>query len=317
MENKLKIIFIGTPDMALICLNNLLEKGFNIKTVVPPLKNHETYKYFKNYVLSKKLNLLEFDESPNEKKYIEKLKEMKADIGICCSYNVKLSNDFLNTTKMGYINCHPSLLPDYRGAAPYFHVVKNGEKISGITLHFMDENFDTGDIIYQEKFNLIPNETSGTIFNRTNYMLSDALIKVLNTLQKEGELKRTPQAHGCFKEAIRVDGNFNINFQRDAYELECLIRACNPFYNARTIFRQTPMKIIDAKAISVKHNEPFGKIIKSTPREILVSAKDGYLLLNIISIGTWGIFNSYDFYYTFSPKVGEFLGEKLKGETNG
>lgn len=317
MENnkKLKIVFVGIPDMAIICLNNLLEQGFDIVAVVPPDKKHDTYDFFKKFVLSKNLNLLEFEKSPDET--IDSIKSLNADIGVVCSYNEKLSCDFLNSTKFGYINCHPSLLPEYRGASPYFHIVKNGEKVSGITLHFMDNNFDTGDIIYQEKFNLILNETMGTIFNRTTYMISDALVKVLNKLQNEGELKSTPQDKNCFKEAIKVDGNFNINFQKDVYKLECLIRACNPFYNANTIFRQTNLKIIDAKAIEIKHNFPLGMIVKSNENEILVSALNGFLSLKILSIGTWGIFNNKDFYYIFSPKIGEFLGKTSKGDDNG
>ncbi len=308
MDKKLKVIFVGTPDMALVCLSNLIEAKFDIAAVIPPLKDNETYSYFKNYVISKKLNLVEFDKTPNEKEYIEKLKEIKADIGVVCSYNVKLSKDFLNTTKMGYINCHPSLLPEYRGAAPYFHIVKNGEKVSGVTLHYMDENFDTGDIIYQESFNLIPNETSGTIFNRTNYMLSDALVKTLKIIEQKGNIEKISQPKNCYKEAIRVNGNFKINFEKDVYETECLIRACNPFYNARTIFRQTSMKIIDARAIIQNHSFAFGEIVQAQDNQLLVAAKNGFLSINILSIGTWGVFSAYDFNYIFSPKTGEKLG---------
>ena len=65
-NDKLKIIFVGMPDMALICLSELLENNFNIVGVVPPKKSHETYNFFKQFVLSKNLNLIDFNESPNE-----------------------------------------------------------------------------------------------------------------------------------------------------------------------------------------------------------------------------------------------------------
>ena len=77
---------------------------------------------------------------------------------------------------------------DVRGGAPYFHIIKNREKVSGITLHFIDEDFDTGNIVYQEKFDITPYETMGSIFNRTNYMISDALIEVLSEIEKDGKL---------------------------------------------------------------------------------------------------------------------------------
>ena len=256
LNNKLKIIFVGIPDMALVCLSNLLEKGFNVIGVVPPKKNNETYYFFKKFVLDKNLNLIEFENSCNDKECIKKIKELNADIGVVCSYNNRLSGDFLKTTKMGYINSHPSLLPQYRGAAPYFHIVNNGEKISGITLHFMDETFDTGDIIYQEKFDLTPFETMGTIFNRTTYMLSDALVKVLDEIQKTGKIKKIPQEKNKdFITAPKVDGNFKIRWNTNSvFEIERLIRACNPFYNPFTFFRGVNMKIIKAYAIEKKHD---------------------------------------------------------------
>ena len=276
MKKNLKIIFVGIPDMALICLENLLKANFNIIGVVPPKKNHETYYYFSKFVLEKGLNLIEFEKSPNEKNCIDKIKALEADIGVICSYNDKLSKDFINTTKLGYINCHPSLLPYYRGAAPYFHIVNNGEKISGITLHFIDEKFDSGDIIYQEKFDLLPNETMGTIFNRTTYMLSDALIKILDKINSNEEIKRYPQPKGNFVKAPHVEGSFKINWSDDVFKIERLIRATNPFYNVWTKFRGVGVKIISASAISQKHDEKNGTIVKADNNTLLVAAGGGY-----------------------------------------
>lgn len=305
---NLRIIFVGMPDMALVCLENLLNKGFNIVGVVPPNKNHETYNFFEGYVLSKGLNLIKFDKSCNEQNCIDKIKALEADIGVVCSYNYKLSADFLKTTKMGYINSHPSMLPNYRGAAPYFHIVNNGEKKSAITLHFMDETFDTGDIVYQEEFNLLPNETMGTIFNRTNYMISDALIKVLTSIQNNEEIKRIPQDKtGSYIDAPRVDGNFRIRWNKSVDEIERLIRATNPFYNAFSFFRGVNIKIIKARTIKKEHNLKYGQIAMVNNENLLVAAKDGFLALEIFQIGSWGVFSPSDFNYIFSPKIGEIL----------
>jgi len=188
MNKKLKVVFVGIPDMAIICLDNLLRSKFNIVAVVPPKKTHETYSFFKQFVQDRGLKLVEFENSPNDYDCISQLQDLNADIGVVASYNSKFSSEFLKTTKMGYINSHPSLLPKYRGACPYFHIINDGEKESGITLHLMDENFDTGDIVYQEKFELLPNETMGTLFNRTNYMISDALIRVLSEIEKNNKI---------------------------------------------------------------------------------------------------------------------------------
>lgn len=308
MEKKLKVVFVGVPDMALVCLNNLLERGFNIVGVVPPKKDHDTYNYFKKFVENKNLNFIEFDGSANSNECVEKVKALEADIGVVCSYNNLLKKDFLSTTKMGYINCHPSLLPYYRGAAPYFHIVNNGEKVSGITLHFMDESFDTGDIVFQQKFDVAPFETMGSIFNRTTYMLSDALIDVLTKLEHGIELKRIPQTKDKdFIKAPRVDGNFRIRWHHDCFELERLVRACNPFYNAFSTFRGVSIKVIKARAVNIKHSFDYGQIIRSDENCTLIAARNGCLALDIVQVGTWGVFNPQDFYYTFTPNIGEVL----------
>ena len=307
-NKKLKIIFVGMPDMALVCLPNLVEKGFNIVGVVPPKKTHETYPFLKQFCSFKNLNFIDFEETCNEKSYVEKIKKLNADIGIVCSYNYKLSSDFLKTTKMGYINCHPSKLPYYRGAAPYFHVINNGEKKSAITLHLMEETFDTGDIIYQKEFDVLPIETMGTIFNRTNYMLSDALIEILSLLENGGKLNPIPQDKtGIYPDAPKVDGNFKIRWKNSIFEIERLIRACNPFYNAFSFFRGVNIKVIQSRIIEKEHNLKFGQIAFCNNENILIAASGGFVSLEIFQVGTWGIFTPKEFNMIFSPKVGEIL----------
>lgn len=307
MNKKLKIIFVGIPDMALVCLENLLLNNFDIVGIVPPKKTHDTFNFFKNFVQSKNLNFLEFENSPNDSEFCEKIKALNADIGVVCSYNSRFSKEFIATTKMGYINCHPSLLPEYRGAAPYFHVVKNDEKISGITLHFMDETFDTGDIVYQKKFDIAPDETMGTLFNRTTYMLSNALVEVLKELQEKGEIKKYPQPKGEFKIAPKVDGNFRLRYHMPAKEIECLIRACNPFYNVFCGFRGATLKIIKAKIIEKEHDFKLGIIAHSSKKGLLIAVKNGFLAPEILAFSTWGFFTPESFYNTFKPQVGERL----------
>ena len=306
--DKLKIIFVGTPDMAIICLDNLLKNNFDIVGVVPPLKDNISYRAFKNFSLDKKLNFLEFENSPNEEKFIEKIKSINADIGVVCSYNIKLSSDFLKTTKQGFINCHPSLLPDYRGGMPYFHIIKNNEKKSGITLHFMDENFDTGDIIYQESFEISPFETMGTLFNKTNFMISDALCKTLKNIENNEKIERISQNKTTkFKKAPIVNGYFKINWNSTIDDIDALIRACNPFYTVYCYFRGAEMKIIKAHKIFKNHNHQYGEIIKTSKKEILIAAPLGYISLDVVQVGTWGVFVAEDFCSIFKPLVGEIL----------
>ena len=307
LNKKLRIIFVGIPDMALVCLSNLVRKKFNIVGVVPPKKTHDTYDFFKQFVSDLGLNLIEFEKSPNEKECLEKIKALNADVGVICSYNSKLSKDFIKTTRLGYINSHPSLLPHYRGGAPYFHIINNRESVSGITLHFIDEDFDTGNIVYQEKFDVAPYETMGSIFNKTNYMISDALVEVLSEIQKNRTIKSYPQDKtGDFKTAPLVDGNFRLRWNTYSnLEIDSLTRACNPFYSVFTTFRGVNVKIIKAEAIEYKHNLKFGTIIKADENSLLVAAKGGAVDIKLLHINTWGYYNNKDFYYMFAPTSDE------------
>ena len=309
LNKKLRIIFVGIPDMATVCLSNLLIKKFNIVGVVPPRKTHDTYNFFKSFVLNKGLNLIEFNESANDVECVNKIKALNADIGVVCSYNDKLSKEFLATTKMGYINSHPSKLPQYRGAMPYFHIVNNGEKKSGITLHFMDETFDTGDIVYQNEFDIMSCETMGTLFNRTTYMISDALIEILTKLENGEKLNVIPQQkQENLIKAPYVAGNFRINWKYDdIFKIERLVRATNPFFQAYSLFRGVTFQIIKCRIEKAEHNFEVGRFIKATKDKLVVAAKDGFVYLDIFQVGSWGIFNTSEFYQIFSPREDEFL----------
>lgn len=303
-----KIIFVGMPDMATVCLSKLAKAGFQIVGVVPPHKSHPSNSNMKYFAQALGLVVYEFEESPNEAPFVELMKSLEADIGVVCSYNELLSKEFLATTKTGYINCHPSLLPEYRGANPYHHIILNGETKTGITIHFMDETFDTGDIILQKDVPINEKDTMGTLFNNSNYIFADCLIDILRDYEKTGTLARKPQLAACKKTAPKVDSEITLDFSRPAEEIDRLIRSCNPFFNCNTVFRGTTLKIITADYKTEKHDyKETGHMINHDNRLAIV-AKDGYIYPKVVQIGSWGIFDMPEFINKFNPQVNEKLG---------
>ena len=137
---KKRILFVGIPDMAYIGLDGLLMAGVNIVGVLGPKKDHNMYFDFKNFAQSRRLNYIDYDEL-DEDKLIKTITDLDVDAAVVCSFNYKIPKKF--------INVHPSMLPKYRGGNPYSRVIMNGETETGVTIHFMDEVFDTGDIIAQ------------------------------------------------------------------------------------------------------------------------------------------------------------------------
>lgn len=293
------------PDMATLCLDSIVKNGFEVAAVIPPPNFNPTAKNFISFAKSLNLEVFDYDKNPNTQDIIEKIASKNADIGVICSFNYKLSKDFLNTTKIGYINCHPSLLPMYRGANPYFHIINNGEKTSGVTLHFADENFDTGEIIAQKGFLISEKETIGTLFNRTNFMISDMLLNVLNSYNDTGKISSKPQPEGEYKKAPKIQNDIKIELNNGVVAAERLIRAANPFYNAFLNFRGAPVRILYTDYKLQNHNIEQGIITKVQGDCLEISAKDGFLYPKCLQCGSWGIFDIENFIKVFRVSTGE------------
>ncbi len=304
--NSKKIIVIGMPDMMNVCLARLIEAGFNIIGFIPPPQSNPTFRGAVQYASSLKVPVYTYNKSPNEPEFVEKIASLGADIGIITSFDKKLSRELLATTADGFINCHPSILPHYRGANPYFHIIARGETKTGITLHFADENFDTGDIIHQRETLVEKNETTGTLFNRCNYIIADSLIEVLKHYEATGKIERVKQPQGQFICAPKVPSNIIINLDQNIEEIERLIRATNPFYNAMLFFRGIMFRIISSQIRKETHGHIYGQIIK-TGEGIEIAMNGGFLTPAIIQIGTWGVFTNKEFVEKFNPQSGERL----------
>lgn len=304
-----KILFIGMPDMALVCLHKLAAKGINIVGVVPPAKNDNTYKTMVDTAQQLGLEVFDYNISLSDKGFLQRIKNLDADLGVVASFNKKLPKELLQLTKDGFINLHPSKLPDYRGANPYSHVIINGEEESAITLHFMDENFDTGDIISQYRFNLDLNETMGTLFYRTNQMCASMLYEALDYYENH-PFPRKPQPTGSnYKKAEALSyqkKNIFIDWTKSAEEIERFIRGLNPYIGALTTYNGTILRINSAYIIEKHHNLTPGTIC-DTKNSLKVACGEDILEIDSIQYGAFFISSGRDFVERLNPKKGEIL----------
>lgn len=260
---KKRILFVGIPDMAYIGLDGLLMSGVNIVGVLGPKKDHNMYYDFKTFVQSRRLNYIDYDEL-DEPQLIEAVRALNVDAAVVCSFNYKIPRILLESTKDGFINVHPSMLPKYRGGNPYSRVLINGETETGVTIHFMDESFDTGDIIAQKPYHIHSKATMGTIFNELNVLGIELLLQVLRAYENQ-PLPRIKQPVGDFVSGKGLsEKELFINYNRTAEEIERFVRALNPFILASTTFRGNMMKIMKVEVASdafcVPH--PAGTVAK-------------------------------------------------------
>ena len=295
--------------MALVCLNKLAAKGINVVGVVPPAKDDPTNKLMVDTASSLGFDIIEYNSSLNDKGFLQRIKNLNADLGVVASFNKKLPKELLQLTKDGFINLHPSKLPHYRGANPYSHVIINGEEESAITLHYMDENFDTGDIISQYCFSLDLNETMGTLFYRANLMCASMLYEALDYYETH-EFPRRPQpTDGEYikAEALTFEKkNIFIDWNKSAEEIERFIRALNPYIGALTCYNGTILRVNSAYVIERSHKFTPGMIC-DTKGSLKVACGEDILELDSIQYGPFFISTGRDFIERINPKKGEIL----------
>lgn len=304
-----RILFIGMPDMALVCLNKLYAKKINIVGVVPPAKNEPTYNLMIKTAKKLNLNIIDYNTNLAEPEFLSKVKSLEADLAVVASYNKKFPKELLKLTKDGFINLHPSKLPDYRGANPYSHVIINGEEESAITLHFMDEEYDTGDIISQYRFNIDINETMGTLFYRTNEMCASMLFEALDYYETHNfPRKPQPKIKNLKKaEALSFEKkNIFIDWRKSAEEIERFIRALNPFIGAITTYRGYILRINSAKVINKKHKYTPGTIVEAK-KSLKIACDKDILEIESVQYGGFFISSAMDFIERVNPQKGEIL----------
>lgn len=305
-----RVLFIGVPDMALIALDSLLYAGVNIVGVLGPKKTHNTYAMFRNFVKSRKLDFIEYDKL-NESELLSKIRALNVDIAVVCSFNSKIPKEFIDLIKDGIINVHPSLLPNYRGGNPYSKVIENGESQTGVTLHFMSEEFDTGDIIAQERCGIDQYETMGTLFEKTNKIACKMLLKVLFYYEKNCSLPRQPQPEGEFIQANNYkDSELFIDFNKSAVEIERFVRALNPYINAMTTFKNSVIKLhkVAVDGTNYAGNFQNGEICKIENNKIFIKTSDGCIIPEVMQLAGYFIGNSDDFVRIAKPKIGDKFG---------
>ena len=153
MENKLSITFFGEDSFSDIVLKSLIEAGHMVRLVVTPYYENNIYKRMAVTCERRGVPLLRARKI-NSEEVCESVSSTKPDIGVISHFERLIKKQLLDIPRLGFINLHPSLLPDYRGMSPQHWPIINREKETGITIHYVDETADTGDIILQRRIPL-------------------------------------------------------------------------------------------------------------------------------------------------------------------
>lgn len=293
--------------MAYACFDALMQIGANIVGAMGDVKTSNTYHAFKEFVKTRGVNYIDYNKL-DDPKFLKQLRALNIDLMVVCSFNLKIPKTILQIPKDGVINVHPSLLPHYRGGNAYSKVIANGEEETGVTIHYMNEEFDMGDIICQKTVKIDPKETMGTLFNLLNLVGCQLLQEVIRVYETQ-ELPKTPQPIGNFKSGNNFkDQELIIDFSKSAKELERFVRALNPFIVANTSFRGNFVRIYSSSYIDKKSSMPAGIIDEVDENNIYISTGDGLFMPETIQFGSYFLASIKDFIRLVQPKIGEKFG---------
>ena len=263
----MKLVFMGTPDFAVPCLEELIKAGHEIVGVFtqpdkpvgrkrvmtpPPVK-----------VCAEKNGITVYQpDSVRTEECLSLMKELNPDCVVVVAYGKIIPSDMLKLPKFGFVNVHGSLLPKYRGAAPIQWSIIDGEKKTGVTTMQMDDGIDTGDMLEVSETEIGENETAGELFDRLAEMGGKLIVSTLSKLEK-GELTPIPQDHEKSNYAKIISKEMAlIDFNMSAENVFNLIRGFNPWPIAYTIIGDKRLKVFAAEKIG-SVNGKSGEVVSS------------------------------------------------------
>jgi methionyl-tRNA formyltransferase len=244
----MKIVFFGTPDFAVPTLEKLLEnKDFQVMSVVTqPDKRRErgnklTPSPVKAFATDHHIPVWQPERVKKDVETLTQLKQIEADIFVVIAYGQILSKKILDMPKLGCINVHGSILPQYRGAAPIQWSIYNGEKETGITTMLMDRGMDTGDMLLKATIPIQLLDNAQVLAEKLAITGADLLIETLYKLERQ-EVTPIPQDHTAATYASLIQKpDYNLDWGQSAIQLHNQIRGFYP--NCTATFRNQALKI--------------------------------------------------------------------------
>ena len=260
----MKILFMGTPDFAVPCLNILVSNGFDVCGAVtqpdkPKGRGHKlTPPPVKEYAISKNIPVYQ-PQTLKDGEFEKVLDELKPQLIAVVAYGKILPEYILDFPEYGCVNVHGSVLPKYRGAAPIQWAIINGDKTTGVTTQYMKMGVDTGDIIFTDETEILPDETYGELYTRLSQSGAKLLLKTVNAI-KDGTAPRTEQDESEATHApMLTKETGHIDWTKSADEVLSLIRGTNPWPMSYAMYGDEMMKVFGVKKGS-GFDAPPGKI---------------------------------------------------------
>ena len=268
----MKILFMGTTDYAVACLDAMRKAGYEAAAVCTKAdrpKNRGMKMAFspvKEYALREGIPVLQ-PESLRDEKTVADLRALQADLFVVVAYGKLLPKEVLELPRLGCVNVHGSLLPKYRGAAPIQWAVLNGEKTTGVSVMYLSEGMDSGDVIDTMELELGEGESFGSVYERMKLLGGELLARTLPRLER-GDAAAAPQleAEATYAPPITKEHQ-QIDWSWPAEKVCSRICGLDPKPGAKAVIAGAEFKVFSPVR--------SGEVSDAMPGSVVSQGKDG------------------------------------------
>lgn len=309
----MRILFMGTPQIAAACLEQLLLSGCQ---VVAAITREDKPRGRGNVMTPTPVKQLAQShgipvytpQTLRDAAFAELLATIAPDVIVVVAYGKLLPPSVLSYPRYGCLNLHVSLLPKYRGAAPMQRAIMAGERQTGVTVMYMNEGLDTGDVIATESFPIGDEDDLEVVHDRSCEVGARLLVHTLEQMEA-GQTKRTPQDEALATYAPKIEKeDCHIDFHAPAARIDPMIRGLTPIPGAFAYLGERKIKLVRARPRVQQHSAAPGTVLSLSDAgegEILIACGEGALALHALIPEGKGRMSAADFIRGRKIKIGD------------
>ena len=284
----MKTLFMGTPDFALDTLKYLYENTellavFTKVDKVNGRGNKITFSPVKQFALDNGIDVIQPKSLRVDETY-NLIKEYNPDLIVVVAYGMIIPKNIIDIPKFGIINVHSSLLPKYRGAAPIHTAIINGDDKTGVSIMYISEGLDEGDVILTKETPIYLEDNLGTLHDRLKVLGAEGVKETIK-LMEENKVIRHPQDNSLatFVKPIKKEET-KIDFNDKSINIFNKIRGMNPFPVAYTTLNDKILKLYDSMYVEYIGDEIPGTVIYLGKEGIKVKTSDGAIFIKELKL---------------------------------
>jgi methionyl-tRNA formyltransferase len=304
----MRIALIGQAAFGADVLKGLIKQGQEVVGVFCPPDRGSKIDPLKDAALAAGISVLQPPRMKDPQAY-DQMVALNPDLAVLAFVTDIVPGKVLAVPKLGAICYHPSILPKYRGASAINWAVINGERESGLTIFWVDEGIDTGDILLQKRVEIGPNETTGEVYFNKLYPLGVEAVLMAVDLVAQGKAPRIPQDHSKATYDPPCDDKVAaLNWNQPGRRVFDFIRGCDPQPGATTTFKGEQVKLYNASYLMDDHAAQPGEILEVTDKGIKLAVSGGALLITRFRTKDLGKVRAPEFIAAKTPRPGQRFG---------